>query len=962
MTHLAFTPRHATVFLRTKMAPPAKNHCYLATDHLRFLLALIVAALCSAVSATDSSLCAIPSPAPEHIAGGNDTLPLINSFRLSAGYFFGGEDIHFARDDSDDDGSLSHVRRSFTLLPLRVGRTTDSTVIHVSATLTLTGGRSLDAAAAASHHRRRNRFPAGGSHSVSFHLDGYYSSTSAELCMVGAGTYAEDDGWRLSHLPEAVLRLRVPSPPSLTDPFVTGQINGAGFDAISLIAYAEGDGYKYGSGHHASCPPPPSTGVRGAGGFSCAHLKEKLVSSYKRHHGGGGGAHMPLRLREPRMHVGQVQCTENGDGAIAAVRMYATFSDSTNMWLAGQLRPGFMVKEAAVVAEGRWDAVTGALCLRACRVVRSGPASLAVQEQDCGIGLSFWFPAVWTVRHRSVVAGALWNTSQHGAAGSDAAAAAAGAISASSIDFDSIVRSRGNLSDVEYRYTMVEEAKKRYFSDVLKSHKNKAKGPFPAATKTHTYHDFQLSFYMENVNGGSDHGEAYPVTIGSAMVHGDRLGADNSFSRHGEVDMELQEDELLRVSYDIHIRHLPPNVNFMRPNITSLATTIEERLVTAEGVYDPKTGVLCMIGCQELNVSTTDCQVLITVLFASLDAKAQGHGKGVISSLRPKTDPLFFDKISFSLFGMYAEQASESVSRMDMESVLLVLSATLPCVFTALQILHAKRRPEASASTSITMLVILALGHVAPLVIGSEALFVSRGTHYAPFQRMVPREVRQAMLRAPTLIALVLQLRLLQLAWSARRPAAGRSKAAETAAAAERRSLWVVCLPLYLLGGALTVAVHASNSRRAAMEDSIAVRVGPEPATLWEDLVSSAGLALDGFLLPQVAMNAFSSGGGGAARGAISPWFYAGGTVVRAMPHVYDAIRSRGYVQSVTPSNVYATARDDRFGAAWDVVVPCGVGLLAVLLFLQQRLGATFSFGSRRRSGAYEMASTQLED
>ncbi|CAO1947969.1 unnamed protein product [Urochloa humidicola] len=303
-----------------------------------------------------------------------------------------------------------------------------------------------------------------------------------------------------------------------------------------------------------------------------------------------------------------------------------------------------------------------------------------------------------------------------------------------------------------------------------------------------------------------------------------------------------------------------------------------------------------MIGCQELNVSTTDCQVLITVLFASLDAKAQGHGKGVISSLRLKTDPLFFDKMGFSLFGMYAKQASESVSRMDMESVLLVLSTTLPCVFTALQILHAKKKPEASAATSVTMLVILALGHVAPLVVGSEALFVSRGTQYAPSQRRVPYEVRQAMLRAPTLITLVLQLRLLQLAWSARRSAAGRSKAAETAAAAaERRALWLVCLPLYLLGGAAAIAVHVSNSRRAAMEDSLAVRVGPEPATLWEDLASSAGLALDGFLLPQVAMNAFSSGGGAARARAISPWFYAGGTVVRAMPHVYDAIRSRGY-------------------------------------------------------------------
>jgi hypothetical protein len=194
----------------------------------------------------------------------------------------------------------------------------------------------------------------------------------------------------------------------------------------------------------------------------------------------------------------------------------------------------------------------------------------------------------------------------------------------------------------------------------------------------------------------------------------------------------------------------------MRLNLTTMVT-IEERVVTAEGVYDPATGVLCMIGYQELAGSgSTDCRTLITVQFVSLDAKARGHGRGVISSLRPRADPLFFDRMDVVLFGMYAEQAAESVSRMDMESAMLVASATLPCVFTALQILRAKRSPEASAATSITMLVVLALGYAAPLVIGAEALFVSRGTEYAPFLRRLPGELRQAMLRAPALIAFVL--------------------------------------------------------------------------------------------------------------------------------------------------------------------------------------------------------------
>ncbi|CAO2165927.1 unnamed protein product [Urochloa humidicola] len=151
------------------------------------------------------------------------------------------------------------------------------------------------------------------------------------------------------------------------------------------------------------------------------------------------------------------------------------------------------------------------------------------------------------------------------------------------------------------------------------------------------------------------------------------------------------------------------------------------------------------------------------------------------------------------------------------------------------------------------------------------------------------------------------------------------------------------------------------NTRRAAAEEasSVTVRLGPAPATLWEDLVSSAGLALDAFLLPQVAMNVLVSATGAGATAALSPWFYAGGTVVRAMPHVYDVIRARGYVPTIRPSYVYASPRYDRFGVVWDVVVPCAAALLALLLFLQQRvrLVAAPLFPSRRRLGEYEMVS-----
>ncbi|WVZ69296.1 hypothetical protein U9M48_018104 [Paspalum notatum var. saurae] len=572
--------------------------------------------------------------------------------------------------------------------------------------------------------------------------------------------------------------------------------------------------------------------------------------------------------------------------------------------------------------------------------IEGAGASVAVNK-ECGIRMSFWFTGVWTTRDRSAVAGVIWNSTQ-AAAGNDVAGRV---VSASSID---VGIHMSNFSDVKYSYndTMVEEAKKHY-QDIVKQQK-KVKGSSFLAPN-YTDHDFELRFCEDRGFGFFGDGHAYPVSIGSTVVYGDRLAADNSFVRGAVFELK---HELVNVSYDI--------VEFV-PRI-SYSAALEARQMRAEGVFDSKTGILCLIACREYNDSTTDCRIMITVQFASLDGKAQleGHGRGAIRSLRNKTanDPLFFDKTDNGLYGMYAQQVSESISRMDLESILLLISTTLSCVFTALQILHAKRKPEAAAATSVTMLVVLALGYVAPLLVRSEALFVSRRRQYVPFKGYVPYELSQAVMRAPTLIALLLQLRLLQLTLSARKKTttdvAESSSAASAAAESERRALWL-CVPLYLIGGALTVIVHAVNVRRAARGQGSALtrRVGPRPATLWADLMSSAGLALDAFLLPQVAMNALSPVPGARVVRALSPWFYIGGTVVRAIPHVYDAIRAQGYVPSLKPSYVYASPRYDRFGVAWDVGVPCGAALLAMLLFLQQRVGLP----ARRRLGKYEMVS-----
>uniref|UniRef100_A0ACD5UHM2 Uncharacterized protein n=1 Tax=Avena sativa TaxID=4498 RepID=A0ACD5UHM2_AVESA len=909
-------------------SPPPKNPNHLSTYHICFLVLVSVTTLCAAVPTRSySSACPSVAPASDRHTDADDALPLAHSFQVYDGHFSGGggADSLFSPDDQ-----LHNNYHSFSLFPDRATRTSDPALVHLTATLT--GPRSSKQYLGHGRHRLNHTF----AQSVSFALDGYYSSASLQLCMVGTGAEPVANGSSPKQYADVALRLHLPRPSSLADPFVTGTLDGSDdFGPIQLLAYAEGDDYKYGERAATCSPPVQPTAVETLraleGNFACEVLRETSFRLLD-HHGGA-----PAKLR--RMHVNRMQC-----GADGAVRAYMVFSNDT-----GSGRRGYrhlyhhMVNEEAVVAEGRWDSARRMFCLRACRVARSVASTLAVRR--CGIEMSLWFPAAWTVLERSIVAGVLWNSGSVAAAGP-----ISGVVSAFSFDDH-----RRNLSDVTYSYndTMVEAAKKHYLTKISKEKKRKiSKGSFPVP-RPGSYHDFRLQFYRANALGS---GDAYPVLIGSVML--DEYGFAAADEDSSSSSLPAVADDLLSVSYDIHHYYAHPPEN--RAN-ASRSNSLEEGRISAEGVYDTKRGILSMVGCQERDDGSTDCRILITVQFSSLGDRAEGLGsEGAIRSLRDRADRLFFEEMDITLYGMYSLELSGAISRMDMESLMLVASATLSCIFTAVQILHAKRNPETAPAMSVTMLAVLALGHLAPLALGFEVMFLSRRSRYSLYSTMSDGwwlELNQAMMRAPVLVAFLLHLRLLQLALLARLrlgPAGHRSEPAATpptATAVSERVVLRVCLPLYLLGAIVATILHVSNVPFAG--------AGGDPATLWDDLMSYAGLVVDGFLLPQVILNASVSAGSRAR--AISPWFYMGGTVIRAAPHLYDVVRGRIYEESsLRLSYLYASPRGDLFGVAWDVVVPCGAALLATFLFLQQRrrLGDASLIPSQRlRSGGYEMVS-----
>ncbi|CAN6332128.1 unnamed protein product [Urochloa humidicola] len=898
----------------SQMAPPRANPSRHRLLILPLLLLLIPPA--AAAAAVDSSLSTFSYsrhcpglPAAADLPAGDG--PALDTIQLSTGYFSGGGARIFGPEPSHP--------RSFSLLPSSVVRTANASLLHVSAKLVISGGgRPFRYGLAGRNlfeydghaHRFRPRLPrfTGRRGSITFGLEGYYSTASGELCMVGTGSGRAADGTPVHFLP-VVLRLGFPNPANLTRPFVTGRLESVDtitpIEPVSLVAYAE-EGYAY--AESASCPPPPvgrldALQVFEGRNFSCAHLSSMLKRPFRLNYlSGSESTASSLGLHQRYMYVNRLQCKDDG-----AVRAYVAFANQTEA-----SRYYFMLGEKAVVADGFWDQQRSRLCLKGCHVVNSGQSRADLAVGECGIGLNFWFPAVWSLQQRSFAAGLIWNTSLKSG---EAIAAGSSAITPNY---------RGNLSGLKYNYTKVDEAMKHYEKSGL--NKNR-KGKFPDSS---SYRDLVFRFFVQK-GGGS--GYASPVTIGSMLFDGNSLVVPNPFSHHVTTEMKQR---LINVSYDIYYVGNWSLESFRR------------RHLSAEGVYDTKTGSLCMIACQELNVSS-DCEILVTAQFSSLDAKVAQHVKGTIRSLRKKTDPLFFGTLEIASYGMYVDQVDESIWRMDLESTMALISMTLACIFIAVQLFHVNKVPEALPAMSITLLVILALGYMVPLVLNFEALFKNSNKQTFPLAGGGWLEVNEVMVRIITMITFLLQLRLLQLAWSAR--SVDVSKAESWAA--EKKVLWI-CLPLYIIGGVITWVVHMrfNHSRRMLRQ---VVHFKPVGHAFWEDLVSYGGLILDGFLLPQVILNAFSD----SKVRALSPGFYIGSTLIRALPHVYDVFRRQHFVPSLRTSYMYASPHDDLFSLAWDIVIPCGAILLSVVLFFQQRCGGAFFICSKnRKMREYEMVST----
>ncbi|KAK1286129.1 hypothetical protein QJS10_CPB20g01784 [Acorus calamus] len=909
-------------------SPPLHHH------HLHLHLLLLFLTLISTAPSPSSSAdfpyspnCDSVVPEPKSLRSPLTDHPLL----IRSAQFDGGDRLF---DPLPQFSNFSYPR-SLQFRSRTVYETSSHSVLRVEAGLVLRGGFSYSVNASAvgivegrSLRRVRPRRPRPRAFvqrgRVRFDLRGYWSAATGKLCMVGSALVRSREGNVLDL--SAVLKLNYPNVSTINTSFVSGTVvslDGENdpnyFDPIRILAYSQRSyDYTLTTKAKAACTGLDA-GVTLGESILCPVLRENMANAFRLEYGNGCVAKncSPFGFLPNFMTSSEVQCSK----ADQKLRFYLRFSNLSAGFYGSEFEHDLML-----VAEGFWDGVGNRLCAVACRAVKG-------VVEDCTMGMSLSFSLVLSIKSRSVVKGGLFSTldkTQPGYFGK--------------IRFQDTQNGWTRIPGLKYEYTMIDHVRN---SCGAREGEGEYDYTYPDGN---SFEDMRFTFSFENGEMGGAYGHSELISIndriyGGYSVIGDSYGSNSTEYGMSEIKVMYSNHTLHNVSYSIRIYPLMDlklgGVNLSRHMTFEIA---------AEGIYNAKTGSLCLVGCRGLKghkvvTETLDCEIRIDARLPSSSANSPVmQTNGTIRSTRKETDLLYFKPLSFTLYGgLYKEQVVSTMWRIDFEIIMVLVSLCLSCILIALQLLYVKRHPDVLPSISVTMLIILTLGYMIPLVLNFEALFFT--SHHNKQNVLLWRggwlEANEVIVRVVTMVAFLLQFRLLQLTWSAR---SGEER---------NKGLWAgewkclrFCLTVYIIGGLITWFVHW-NSQKASTTDLNSYPLSPH--SVWDDLISYSGVVLDGFLLPQIMLNLFWN----SKVKSLAHSFYIGTTVIRAFPHIYDTFRSHIHVPMISSSYFYANPEEDLYSIAWDIIIPCGGMLFALLIFLQQRFGGDRILPSifRRLSG-----------
>ncbi|KAK7324582.1 hypothetical protein VNO77_28256 [Canavalia gladiata] len=861
-----------------------------------------------------------------------------NSFPLGyhhTGYFTGGGGI------IDVGASLNQY--SFFLRPRHLFATQVSKLFKVAGTVSF---RSISNTSYyyvgnfsygdRSGYRSRSRYRRSY---VIFKLEGFWSESSGKVCMVGTGHGYSKTGKYLNL--DAVFKLDHLFNTSDITNLVSGSLESLSsqndenhFEPISVLMFPKANyNYTLDSTEAENEFSSVSDGRKGLALNSLSFCSHPLSSAIRR-----------LQLEFSHECNSSKNCTpiSENSGPLPSLlslkgiecsftnkkhrlRVLVRFSNISNYWISRSLNPKTML-----VGEGWWDEKKNMLYVVACHIMGKASSLAGTHVDDCSIRLRLRFPSIWSINSTSSIVGQIWSKKTINDPGYF-----------KMITFRNDEDSGVGVQVPKYEYSQLDRVKK-----LCPTHK-------PAKNQRRRYpdaysYDMRFDMSVRESNKRVALGYSSPLFVGDEVSNLDQNSVSVSISSTlAYAPMPIVNGGgLFNMSYKILMYNSTSNDRNSFFNMSS-----ENLRISAEGIYDAGTGNLCMVGCREIhsnNVTLTayspDCEILVKFQFPSLDTKGGSYIKGSIESTRKKLDPLYFKSLELSSAAFYTEMAEKTVWRMDMEIIMVLISTTLACVFVGLQLYHVKRHPNVLPLLSLIMMSILTLGHMIPLILNFEALLAQNPNNKNfVFGNVGWLEVNEIAVRLITMVAFLLQFRLLQLTWSSRKS----DESKKGLWVAERKASYVT-LPLYAAG--LLIALLLKLKKDGDLVPVI-TSLYQQHHSSWESLKSYGGLVLDGFLLPQIILNLFSN----MRENVLSCSFYFGTTFVRLLPHAYDLYRTHNYARLDNGSYFYADPSADFYSTAWDIVIPLGGILFAIIIYLQQRFGAHYILPHRfKGSKVYE--------
>ncbi|XP_074373513.1 uncharacterized protein LOC141713842 [Apium graveolens] len=844
--------------------------------------------------------------------------------RTSTSYLTGGERI-FGK-NSSSSSLTSFIFRSSR----NVYATSSPGVYKIDAELTfrvynnIYNPGSINSTFGRSARRRRS------SGRLKFLLHGFLSESSGKGCFVGSAAWFSSKGEPLNI--EVVFKTNYSKSSTYSKSFVTGKLESLShstdesyFEPISILSFPELIHYEYKliseetlSDFHVV--DDKKSLVLGSQPGEICSLFNRDYSTFRLEYARSCSSSLKncspldgvLGYMPPYISLYSIQCYENEN----KMRFLVQFTNISYVERYKMFDPS-----AILVGEGLWDEKTNSLVIVACRILSSTSLEDA-RVGDCSFRLSLYYPSVWSIRNRDKAVGQIWSNK-----------------TAQDVGYFGMIKFRTSdaymkVPGFKYEYTETEKVNK-----LCPKKKVKRGQRYPSG------HSYDMRFDMSVQNSKYfGWGSAEPIFIGNESYGYSSVFISNSrWGGYGET-VASEVDSVNVVSGNV-----PLNVSYklsfssmgdakLGAGHSSLNTSLDsygQLVISAEGIYDAGTGYLCMVGCRNLlSNNSLDCEIVLNFQFPGSHKTEGGFIKGSMQSTRKQSDPLFFKHLNLTSSSFSVSEAQRSLWRIDLEITMVLISNTLACIFVGFQLYHVKSYPNTVPYISLLMLLILTLGHMVPLVLNFEALFKTKqNTQNTILSSSGWLEVNEVIVRVATMVAFLLQFRLLQLAWTARNT--GESNELSISVA-EKKTLLVV-LPVYIFGGLVAFLVNWKKDYYGSAPRIFDYSQAQRPRhTLWGDLRSYAGLILDGFLFPQVLLNMFQV----STESALSMPFYLGTTLVHSVPHAYDIYRASNYVPAhVNGTYVYANPNADFYSAAWDIIIPLAGLLLGAIIFLQQRYG-----------------------